>query len=178
MNKSWQRAVSRWPGGPQGPPRASPLPVGAPRCGSWVGCQGFCPRLGCSYRIPVHDLLGRSLPFPEPLPPPKIASITCLSGLEPEPRTSSLELTAIYPFKEKKESEAAQSCPTLLTLCNPVDCSPSGSSVRGILQAGMLEGVSHFLLQGISPTRGLNPGLPHCRQTLYRLSHQGSPRGI
>ena len=95
-----------------------------------------------------------------------------------EPRTSSLELTAIYPFKEKKESEAAQSCPTLLTLCNPVDCSPSGSSVRGILQAGMLEGVSHFLLQGISPTQGLNPGLPHCRQTLYRLSHQGSPRGI
>ena len=24
------------------------------------------------------------------------------------------------------------------------------------------------------PTQGLNPGLPHCRQTLYRLSHQGS----
>ena len=27
-------------------------------------------------------------------------------------------------------------------------------------------------------TQGLNPGLPHCRQILYRLSHQGSPRGI
>ena len=33
----------------------------------------------------------------------------------------------------------------------------------------------HFLLQGIFPTQGSNPGLPHCRQTLYRLSHQGSP---
>ena len=33
----------------------------------------------------------------------------------------------------------------------------------------------HFLLQGIFATQGLNPGLPHCRQTLYRLSHQGSP---
>ena len=33
----------------------------------------------------------------------------------------------------------------------------------------------HFLLQGIFPTKGLNPGLPHCRQTLYHLSHQGSP---
>ena len=33
----------------------------------------------------------------------------------------------------------------------------------------------HFLLQGIFPTQGLNPGLPHCRQTLYHLSHQGSP---
>ena len=32
----------------------------------------------------------------------------------------------------------------------------------------------HFLLQGIFPTQELNPGLPHCRQTLYRLSHQGS----
>ena len=27
----------------------------------------------------------------------------------------------------------------------------------------------------IFPTQGLNPGLPHCRQTLYYLSHQGSP---
>ena len=34
----------------------------------------------------------------------------------------------------------------------------------------------HFLLQGIFPTKGSNTGLPHCRQTLYRLSHQGSPR--
>ena len=33
----------------------------------------------------------------------------------------------------------------------------------------------HFLLKGIFPTRELNPGLPHCRQTLYGLSHQGSP---
>ena len=33
----------------------------------------------------------------------------------------------------------------------------------------------HFLLQGIFPTQGLNLGLPHCRQTLYPLSHQGSP---
>ena len=30
----------------------------------------------------------------------------------------------------------------------------------------------HFLLQGISPTQGSNPGLPHCRQRLYCLSHQ------
>jgi len=34
---------------------------------------------------------------------------------------------------------------------------------------------SHSLLQGISPTQGLNPGLPHCRQILYKLSHKGSP---
>ena len=32
----------------------------------------------------------------------------------------------------------------------------------------------HFLLQEIFPTQGSNSGLPHCRQTLYRLSHQWS----
>ena len=34
----------------------------------------------------------------------------------------------------------------------------------------------HFLLQGIFLTQESNPGLPHCRQTLYCLSHQGSLR--
>ena len=33
---------------------------------------------------------------------------------------------------------------------------------------------NHSLLQGIFPTQGLNPDLPHCRQTLYWLSNQGS----
>ena len=32
----------------------------------------------------------------------------------------------------------------------------------------------HCLLQGIFQTQESNPGLLHCRQTLYRLSHQGS----
>ena len=33
----------------------------------------------------------------------------------------------------------------------------------------------HALLQGIFPTQGSNPGLQHCRQILYQLSHKGSP---
>ena len=36
----------------------------------------------------------------------------------------------------------------------------------------------HFLLQGIFPTQGLNSSLPPCRQTLYQLSHQGSPKPV
>ena len=32
------------------------------------------------------------------------------------------------------------------------------------------------LLQGIFPTQGLNPGLPHCRRILYQLSQQGKPK--
>ena len=39
-------------------------------------------------------------------------------------------------MKEKSESEVAQSCPTL---SNPMDCSPPGSSLRGIFQARVLE---------------------------------------
>ena len=68
----------------------------------------------------------------------------------------------------------AQSCPTL---CDPMDCTPPGSSVHGD-SPGKHTGVDdHALLQGIFPTQGLNPGLPHCRQILYCLSHQGSPTG-
>ena len=42
---------------------------------------------------------------------------------------------------------------------------------------GQNAGAGSFpLLQGIFPTQGSNPGLPHCRWILYQLSHQGSPR--
>ena len=65
-----------------------------------------------------------------------------------------------------------------LTLCNPVDCSPPGSSVHGD-SPGKNTGVScHVLLQGIFQTQESNPDLSHCRHTLYCLSHQGSPRII
>ena len=68
---------------------------------------------------------------------------------------------------------AFQLCPTV---CDPMNCDPPGSSVHGD-SAGKNTGVDcHALLQGIFPTQGLNPGLPYCRQILYRLKHQGSPR--
>ena len=67
---------------------------------------------------------------------------------------------------------SAQSC---LTLCDPMDCSPLGSSVHGD-SPGKDTGVGcHVLLQGIFPTQGSNPYLPHYMQIHYHLSHQGSP---
>ena len=57
---------------------------------------------------------------------------------------------------EKKESEVAQSCPTL---CDPVDCSPPGSSVHGILQARILEWVP-FPSPGDLPDPGIEPRSP------------------
>ena len=66
-----------------------------------------------------------------------------------------------------------------LTLCDPMDCSlpdPLSSSLQGD-SPGKNTGVScHALLQEIFPTQWSNPGLPHCRQILYQLSHKGSPR--
>ena len=50
-----------------------------------------------------------------------------------------------------------------LTICNPMDCSPPGSSVHGDSPGKNTEVDCQLLLQGIYPTQGLNPGLPHCR---------------
>ena len=62
------------------------------------------------------------------------------------------------------------------TLCDPMDCSPPGSSVHGD-SPGKNTGVGCYaLIQGIFPTQGSNPSLPPCRRILYGLSNQGSPR--
>ena len=70
-----------------------------------------------------------------------------------------------------KKMKVIRSCPTL---CNPMDCSPPGSSVHGDSPGKNTSVGCHFLLQGIFRMQGSNPGLPHCRQTLYPPSHQGS----
>ena len=69
----------------------------------------------------------------------------------------------------------AQSCPTL---CDPMDHGLPGSSVHGIFQTRVLEWVAISFSRVIFPTQGSNLGLVHLRQTLYRLSHQESPRKL
>ena len=73
--------------------------------------------------------------------------------------------------KGKGEVLVTQSCPILW---DPTDRSPSGSSVHGISQARILEWGAISSSRGIFLTQGLNPGLLHCRQILFCLSHQGS----
>ena len=85
----------------------------------------------------------------------------------------SFSVSFAYFTLKKVKVWVTQSCPTL---CNPMDCSPPGSSVHIIPSQGKNTGMgSHSLLQGIFLTQALNPGLLHCRQILYRLSYQGSP---
>ena len=66
-----------------------------------------------------------------------------------------------------------------LTLCDPIDCSPPGSSVYENSQASILEWVAiHFLLQLIFPTQGSNPCLLHLlhhQVDSLPLNHLGSP---
>ena len=72
-------------------------------------------------------------------------------------------------IQRESGSEVAQLCPTLWDprLLRPWDF-PGKSTGVGC----------HFLLQGIFLTQGSNPGLLHCRQMIYPLSHQGSPEKI
>ena len=75
---------------------------------------------------------------------------------------------SLYMYEWFRE---AQSYPTF---CDPMDCSLPVSSVHGILQAKILEWVGIPFFQGIFLTQGSNSGVPHYRQILYHLSHQGS----
>ena len=65
------------------------------------------------------------------------------------------------------EVKVAQLC---LTLCISMNY-----TVHGILQARILEWIAFPFSRGSSQPRDSNPGLPHRRQILYQLSHQGSP---
>ena len=56
------------------------------------------------------------------------------------------------------------------TLCDPILYSPWDSPGQ-ITAVGSIS-----LLQGVFPTQGSNPGLPHCRRIPYQLSHKGNPR--
>ena len=69
------------------------------------------------------------------------------------------------------EYVCAQSCPTL---CNPLDCSPPGSSLHGILQARILEWVAISFSRGSSVTRdwtGISCNFCLHRLILLPLSH-------
>ena len=60
---------------------------------------------------------------------------------------------------------------------DPMDSNPPGSYVHRIFQARILKWVAISSPEDL-PNPGIKSGLPHCRQMLYHLSHQGSPRTI
>ena len=87
----------------------------------------------------------------------------CLSFIH-----SSVHLLCVH-------AQSLQACPTL---SDPMNSSPPGSSVHGILQARMLEWVAIFSSRGSSRPRRqthICRYLLHCRRILYLLSQLGSP---
>ena len=61
--------------------------------------------------------------------------------------------TLFYPFKVSvRVSLIAQECPTL---CDPMNCSPPGSSVHGVFRGENTGVIRHFLLQGGLPDLGI-----------------------
>ena len=72
------------------------------------------------------------------------------------------------PEKMWTKSEVAQSCPTL---CNPMDCSLSGSSVHGIFQAKVLVWVAISFSRGSSRPRDWTQVSCIAGRFFYHLSH-------
>ena len=68
-------------------------------------------------------------------------------------QVSNLKSLKMYTEIHIKSVLCAQLCPAF---CNPMDCSLSGSSVRGILQAGMLEWVATPSSRDL-PNPGIEP---------------------
>ena len=66
------------------------------------------------------------------------------------PGNLSPGINPLFIFKSESESEVAQSCSTL---CDPMDCSPPGSSNRGIFQAIVLEWIAISFSRGSSRPR-------------------------
>ena len=101
----------------------------------------------------------------------------CTKGFQTHPFFQSsqylCELRILCSFlKAVCGCSLAKSC---LTICEPMDCSVPGSSVRGISQARIQEWVGcHFFLQGIFPTQGLNSHLLHWQADSLTLNHLGS----
>ena len=85
------------------------------------------------------------------------------------------QISFFFPFKlyliPVCECLIAQLCPTL---CNPVDCSPPGPSVHGILQARILEWLP-FPPPGDLPNPEIKPRLPAFKGRFFTAEPPGKP---
>ena len=76
----------------------------------------------------------------------------------------------LYILRKKKESAKSLSCVQLFEIPWTADCQDPLCMGFSSKNTGV---GCHFLLQGISQPQGSNPGIVHCRQILYCLSHYG-----
>ena len=93
------------------------------------------------------------------------ALLTCVVGYPNPPSQGWIQVRVKVKSLSRVRLFATQWTVTCTRLLRPWDFLGKSTGVG-----------CHFLLQGVFPTQGSNPGLPHCRQTLYHLSHQESPK--
>ena len=68
-------------------------------------------------------------------------------------------------------TKSLESC---LILCDPMDCSPPGSSVHGISQVRILEWVANFFSRGL-PGPGIKPESPALAGGFFPTEPPGKP---
>ena len=96
------------------------------------------------------NFLDPQSPFPQPSPKTLLKSkMTTYISL-----SASLSVH-LFGASSWEAHAYAHSFQSYLTLCDPMDCNPPGSSVHGILQAGILEWVAISSFRGSSPSRDL-----------------------
>ena len=83
------------------------------------------------------------------------------------------EIVESWGLASESESEVAQLC---LAFCNPMDCSPPGSSVHGIFQARYWSGLP-FPSPGDLPNPGIEPGSPALEADTLTSEPPGKPAG-
>ena len=87
------------------------------------------------------------------------------------PKGAGVELTVEGSQNSSYFKNKSESCSVVSDSLQPYGLYSSRNSPGQNTGVGSLS-----LLQGIFPTRGSNPGLPHCRQILYQLSHKRKGR--
>ena len=139
-------------------------------CGAYPGMKWlwFKPQFSTTYLPPkARDIFSLSLPFL--ICKGRIDSINCIRSHEARGSASLLSSPERGQGPQdtlKKDYRGLSRVAAALN--HPMDYSPSGSMVHGILQTRILELGCHSVLQGIFLTQGSNWSLQHCRQILYR----------
>ena len=113
-------------------------------CVSTQSCPTLCDPMECNLSgSSVHGISRQEywsgLPFPPPGFPTSVRSITIHSAINTKSFKSNRLQHTCHPHPSDLHTCMLQSCSTL---CNPADCSPSGSSVHGISRQEYWSGVA------------------------------------
>ena len=141
-----------------------------PRRGAGPTRRRLCTRVACQYSLWDSCDSTQTEVSSEPWP----KTLLFLSSLSSHLSASTLQphiLGRIWKIHQGSVA-AVFSHSAVSHSCNPMDCSPPGSSVHGMFQARNTRMGCHFLLQGTCPTQGSN----HVSCTGRRFLHHGDTR--